>query len=141
MLSVPPWFGDRRVEDAAIPPGEGDDASAFRFAVGSLGGGLLRLLLFFGGRGLSLLLLDLLFGLLLSLLLLHRLLLGLLLLRLLRRLLLLVLLLATCALPLIVVIVVAPQPTRASPAAPTPARAEARKSDRRDILPRRIRCQ
>ncbi|MDE2710013.1 MAG: hypothetical protein OXI09_14365 [Chloroflexota bacterium] len=34
-----------------------------------------------------------------------------------------------------------PQTTRASPAAPTPARAEARKSDRRDILLRRMRCQ
>ena len=63
--------GDGRVEDAAVAPEEGDDASAFRAAVGGLGGGLLCLLLFVGGRRLSLLLLDLLFGLLLGLLLLH----------------------------------------------------------------------
>ena len=63
--------GDGRVEDAAAVREVGDDASVLRAAVGGLGGGFLRLLLFVGGRRLSLLLLDLLFGLLLSLLLLH----------------------------------------------------------------------
>ena len=71
-------------------------------------------------------------GLLLLLLLLHRLLLGLLLHGLwlcLRRSL------------LVVVIVVVPQPTRARPAAPTPARALARSSERRDMRFRFIRDQ